>query len=301
MPKTVRVRVPAKINLALSVGGLRPDGYHEIATVYQALSLFDHVTISQVKPGSGITLTVAGESVEAVPTNESNLAWRAAQLAGETFGFPLDLDIHLDKRIPVAGGMAGGSADAAGTLLACITAWDVTVSRDELQALAARLGSDVPFPLLGGTAVGTGRGEILTSAMSSGQFHWVLALSHLGLSAPEVYRAYDELGPPANRRPSVDASVLLAVRSDDARALGRALSNDLQAAAVGLLPHLRLLLDLGMEHGALGALVSGSGPTCGFLVADEEAAMELAIALSSSGLCRSVRRATGPAPGASVV
>ncbi len=300
---SVRVRVPAKVNLSLAVGPLRPDGFHELATVYQALSLYDEVEVTDRSDGRGPVLAVGGRESDTVPSGEGNLAWQAAVLAGKVFAREPDLTISIDKGIPVAAGMAGGSADAAAVLRATSQLWDPEGTGDvELLEVAARLGSDVPFALLGGTAVGSGRGEVVTSAMGSGTFHWVLALSEGQLATPTVYRTLDELRegevvPP----PHVDPAVLLAVRTGDAAALGAALANDMQAAAVALMPVLEMLLDLGPEHGALGSIVSGSGPTCAFLVADEDAALELAVALSASGLCRAVRRAVGPVPGATVV
>ena len=290
------------MNLALAVGPLRPDGFHELATVYQALSLYDVVEVGERADGKGPALSVAGRESATVPTGDGNLAWQAAVLAAKTFDRSPDLSITIDKGIPVAGGMAGGSADAAGVLRAAAQLWQVE-SEAELLEVATQLGSDVPFALLGGTAVGAGRGEVVTSAMGSGTFHWVLALSDGQLSTPAVYRALDTMrGDPAGvPAPVVAPEVLLAVRTGDAKALGAALTNELQPAAVALMPPLQMLLELGPEHGALGTVVSGSGPTCAFLVEDEDAALELAVALSASGLCRAVRRAVGPVPGATVV
>lgn len=302
-PNSVRVRVPAKVNLSLAVGPLRDDGFHELATVYQALSLFDEVEVTDRGDGRGIKLTVAGRESATVPEGDGNLAWQAAAMAATVFDRSPDLTITIDKGIPVAGGMAGGSADAAAVLRACGHLWDPQGHPEfELMEMAAHLGSDVPFALLGGTAVGAGRGEIVTSAMGSGEFHWVLALSEGQLPTPAVYRKIDAIR--ADRpvaAPTIDPTVLLAVRTGDAVALGAALRNDLQPAACALMPVLEMVLDLGPEHGALGSIVSGSGPTCAFLVADQDAALELAVALSASGLCRAVRRATGPVSGATVV
>ncbi len=297
-PIGVRVRVPAKINLALKVGPPRPDGYHPLATVYQAVSLYDEIHASWGDPEE-FAVSVSGEGASLVPLDESNLALRAAQLLARTHA-PYDaLGVRLDikKAIPVAGGLAGGSADGAGALLACSVLWDLDLGPEALRALAAELGSDVPFSLLGGTAVGSGRGEEVAPALARGTYHWVLAFGHHGLSTPAVYRRYDELTPDA-QPPRVPADLMNALRSGDAAQLGRALSNDLQPAAVDLQPRLGPLLEAGMEYGALGALVSGSGPTCAFLTAGESAAAELASVLGSAGLCREVRRATGPAPGA---
>ncbi len=301
MSATVHVRVPAKINLSLRVGPRRHDGYHELATVYQALSLFDTVEITDRGDGDGIRLTMSGSEARAVPADRTNLAWRAADAAAAAFGRAADLDIAVTKGIPVAGGMAGGSADAAAVLCGLAALWGGDSGVD-LTDLAAGLGSDVPFALIGGTAVGQGRGEQVAAAMTTGQFHWVLALSDGVLATPDVYARIDRLrADAAVADPKVDAAVLKAVRSGDAAALGAALANDLQPAALSLMPPLSMLLELGPEHGALGSIVSGSGPTCGFLVPDSAAAMELTVALSSSGLCRTVRQAHGPVPGATVL
>jgi 4-diphosphocytidyl-2-C-methyl-D-erythritol kinase len=178
--------------------------------------------------------------------------------------------------------------------------WDIDISPEAMRSLAAELGSDVPFALLGGTAVGRGRGEEVAPALARGTYHWVLAFGHHGLSTPAVFRRFDQLAPDAPP-PEVPAELMNALRSGDARQLGKALTNDLQAAAVDLQPRLRQVLEAGLEYGALGALVSGSGPTCAFLVDSESAAVDLSVALSADGLCRAVRRATGPVLGARVI
>lgn len=298
----VVVRAPAKLNLQLAVGPLGQDGFHPLATVFHAVSLFDEVVAERRAEGGGPVVTVVGEGLADVPLDSSNLAWRAAEaLAGE-FGAAPDVALTIRKGIPVAGGMAGGSADAAAALVSCARLWGLSADRADLLRVAARLGSDVPFPLLGGTAVGTGRGDRLTPALTSGSFHWVFALSEQGLSTPAVYRRFDELN--AGRQvaaPTVDERVMTAVRSGDVRALAAALSNDLQPAALSLRPALQGLLDIGADAGALAGLVSGSGPTVAFLVGDADAAMNLTVALSTSGMCRAVRYAEGPAPGARVV
>jgi 4-diphosphocytidyl-2-C-methyl-D-erythritol kinase len=295
----VTVRVPAKVNLQLAVGGPRPDGYHDLVSVFHAVSLYDEVTVTEA---DGLKVTVEGESADAVPTDDTNLAARAAELLAERVGVDPDVHLHIRKGIPVAGGMAGGSADAAATLLGCDAIWHAGLSRPEMLELAAELGSDVPFPLVGGTAIGLGRGERLTPALGRGQFHWVFALAESGLSTPAVYAECDRLrGTEEVPRPRVSEGLMAALRSGDPAALGEGLRNDLQRAAISLRPQLRLTLDVGEEYGALGAVVSGSGPTCAFLVRDAEAALDLAVALSASGVCRSVRRAHGPVPGARLV
>ncbi|HWJ52424.1 MAG TPA: 4-(cytidine 5'-diphospho)-2-C-methyl-D-erythritol kinase [Propionibacteriaceae bacterium] len=300
-PVGVRVRAPAKLNLALKVGQPRPDGYHPLATVYQAVSLYDEVHAAWANPEE-FEVIVSGEGADLVPQDESNLAVRAAQLLARTHG-PYDslgVSLSIKKSIPVAGGLAGGSSNGAAALLACAVLWDIDISPEAMRSLAAELGSDVPFALLGGTAVGRGRGEEVAPALARGTYHWVLAFGHHGLSTPAVFRRFDQLTPSAPP-PEVPADLMNALRSGDARQLGSALINDLQAAALDLQPRLRQVLEAGLEYGALGALVSGSGPTCAFLVDSESASVDLSVALSADGLCRAVRRATGPVLGARVI
>jgi len=297
---SVTVRVPAKVNLQLSVGPVRADGFHELATVFQAVNLCDEI-VAREPTGPGIRLTMSGEGSEALPLDEDNLAYRAALLLAEALDVPADVDLHIHKAIPIAGGMAGGSADAAGTLLACDALWKGGASREELTELAAALGSDVPFGLQGGNAIGTGRGERLTPVLSRGLFSWVFALADGGLSTPAVYAECDRLREGRSvPDPYVSDILMQALASGDAELLGKALHNDLQPAALALRPMLGQLLEAGEDYGALGGLVSGSGPTCAFLARDEEHALDLAVALSGSGLCRSVRRAQGPVPGARI-
>jgi 4-diphosphocytidyl-2-C-methyl-D-erythritol kinase len=295
----VTVRVPAKINLGLAVGGPRPDGYHELATVFHAVSLYDDVTAD---PADDVTVTVDGPQAARVPTDERNLAVRAALLLARRAGIEAGVRLHIRKDIPVAGGMAGGSADAAAALLACDALWHAGLSRDELRELAAELGSDVPFGLLGGTAIGTGRGERLTPALARGAFHWVIAPAEGGLATPAVYAEMDRLR--AGRvlpEPRVEDRLMQALRSGDPAALGAALGNDLQPAALSLDPRLDRTLEVGMAGGALGGQVCGSGPTVAFLVRDHEHAMDLSITLVASGTVTDVRRVRGPVPGARIL
>ncbi len=299
---SVIVRVPAKVNLQLSVGPLRPDGYHELATVFHAVSLSDEVKATYAEPGAGITLTISGEGADHLPVDESNLAYRAAMLLAAHAGIEADVTMHLNKGIPVAGGMAGGSADAAGALVACDALWRLGTDREDLMDLAAELGSDVPFALHGGTAVGTGRGEKLMSALARGSFHWVFALADGGLSTPAVYGECDRLREGADvPDPYVSDLLMQGLRAGDAVILGKALSNDLQAAAIALRPSLANVLETGDDLGALGGIVSGSGPTCAFLARDEEHALDIAVGLTSASVCRTVKTATSPAGGAKVV
>jgi 4-diphosphocytidyl-2-C-methyl-D-erythritol kinase len=297
----VRVRVPAKINLALKVGRPRPDGYHPLATVYQALSLYDEVHAAWGEPDE-YAVTVSGEGADLVPADEENLAVQAARLLATAYGTDDELGVrlHITKEIPVAGGLAGGSSNAAAALLACAVLWDLDVPHEDLARLAAELGSDVPFALMGGTAVGSGRGEQVAPALARGAYHWVLAFGHHGLSTPAVYRRFDALHPDAPD-PVVPDPLMNALRAGDPTLLGAALDNDLEEAALALQPQLRRTLEAGRELGAVGAIVSGSGPTCAFLARSESAAIELGASLSAEGVCRAVRRAAGPVPGARVI
>jgi 4-diphosphocytidyl-2-C-methyl-D-erythritol kinase len=292
----VTVRAPGKVNLHLSVGPRRRDGYHDLATVFHAVSVYDEVT---ARPGAGLSLVVDGPHT--VPRSMDNLASRAAVALAQHVGVAADVELHLRKEIPVAAGMAGGSADAAAALVACDALWGLGLSKAELLRVAAGLGSDVPFALVGGTAVGVGRGDQVTPALTQGKFHWVFAVADRGLSTPAVYAEIDRLRSGRKTpRPRVSEDVMSALRSGDAAALGRALSNDLQPAACNLRHSLRLTLDVGEECGALGAIVSGSGPTCAFLVRDVEHGLDLAVGLSAAGVGRNVLRATGPVAGARV-
>ncbi len=298
------MRVPAKVNLQLSVGAIGADGYHPLTTVFQAVSLFDVVTATAAAPGAGISVVVRGEDVRDVPLGADNLAARAAAVLARELGVAPDVSLQISKGIPVAGGMAGGSADAAGALVACAELWGGAASREMLMTVAAQLGSDVPFLLLGGTAIGTGRGDRLTPVLAMGRHQWVFATAYQGLATPSVYQRFDELSVAAGTpvpAPRVDERVIAALRSGDSRALGAALTNDLQTSAISLRPSLAALIEAGTAAGAHGALVCGSGPTVAFLVADVDAAMALTMALSPSGLCRALRRAEGPVGGARVI
>ena len=365
---SVTVRVPAKINLQLAVGPLRPDGYHGLVTVFHAVSLFDELTVAAAETDR---ITVTGEDAGAVPANEDNLALRAVRAlreavahravaggapgAGETAttagvieaarnmgtgwpsgeaevaegahaargtetgtGWPsgeaeaaegaraawgTGVAVEISKRIPVAGGMAGGSADAAAALVACNELWGTGLSQEELCAVGASVGSDVAFAIVGGTAIGRGRGEQLTPAQAAPTtYHWVLALADGHLSTPTVFRTLDgQRQDQEVPEPELSAELIAALNDGDPAGLGAALSNDLQEPALTLFPALRKTLDAGREAGALGALVSGSGPTCLFLASSAEAATELAVALSGTGVCRKVATATGPVPGATVI
>ena len=297
--RSVTVRVPAKVNLELIVGPLRPDGFHDLATVFQAVSLYDDVT---VRPADDWSVQVTGAEAHLVPQDGDNLAVRAARKLAEAAGIDEPVSISIRKEIPVAGGMAGGSADAAGALLACDALWGLGTPRHVLEHLAGEVGSDVPFALVGGTAVGSGRGERLAPVLAQGSYQWVFAFSETGLSTPSVYAECDRLRQGRDIPvPEPTAPMMTALRSGDAAALGRAMVNDLQPAALSLQPRLREVLAVGQECGAFGGLVSGSGPTVAFLVPDSEVALDLAVALAASGLADGVKRATGPVHGAQIV
>ena len=298
---SVTVRVPAKVNLQLSVGPLGEDGYHELGTVFHAVSLFDEVTV-RVSDEPGVRLTMSGENSETLPVDDTNLAVRAARALAAHAGLDPAVTMHVRKNIPIAGGMAGGSADAAGALVACDALWRLDTPKDELDAIAARLGSDVPFALRGGTAIGVGRGERLTPVLARGTFSWVFALADGGLSTPAVYRECDRLREGRNvSAPYVSELLMQSLRAGDPVLLGKALSNDLQQAAVSLRSGLGRVLAVAEDLGALGAIVSGSGPTCALLARDPEHALDLAVSLTSADVCRTVKRADGPVPGARVV
>ncbi|MEU8585344.1 4-(cytidine 5'-diphospho)-2-C-methyl-D-erythritol kinase [Streptomyces abikoensis] len=296
---SVTVRVPAKVNVQLAVGPLRPDGFHDLANVFLAVGLYDEVTVT---PADELRVTCSGPDAAQVPLDRTNLAARAALALAARHGREANVHIHIDKDIPVAGGMAGGSADGAGALLACDALWGTGASREELLEICAELGSDVPFSLVGGAALGRGRGELLTPLEAGGTFSWVFAVADGGLSTPAVYAECDRLrGSTPVPDPEPSAALLAALRTGDATALAAAVSNDLQPAAVSLRPSLAATLTAGEEAGALAAMVSGSGPTTAFLTAGEAEAEKVAEALRSSGTCRAVRVTSGPAPGATVV
>jgi 4-diphosphocytidyl-2-C-methyl-D-erythritol kinase len=295
----VTVRAPGKINLYLAVGDLQETGYHELTTVFHAVSLVDEVT---VRNADVLSLEITGEGADQLPLDERNLAWQAAELMAEHVGRAPDVSILIDKSIPVAGGMAGGSADAAAVLVALNSLWELGVPRRDLHSLAAQLGSDVPFALHGGTALGTGRGEELATVLARNTFHWVLAFAKGGLSTPKVFGELDRLRE-TGEPPRLDEAgpVLAALAAGDPEQLAPLLGNELQAAALSLSPPLRRVLRAGVQAGALAGIVSGSGPTCAFLCRSASSAIDVGIELSGAGVCRTVRVASGPVHGARVV
>ncbi|MBM3742987.1 MAG: 4-(cytidine 5'-diphospho)-2-C-methyl-D-erythritol kinase [Actinobacteria bacterium] len=293
------VRVPGKINLQLSVGPLQKDGYHESATVFQSVSLFDELVVSPSESGS-ITIDCGGKA--GIPEGRENLAFRAAELMLDRFDIESGVAIKIKKEIPIAGGMAGGSANAGATIVGIDSLFSLGLSRNKMEKLGAELGADVPFTISGGTAIGTGRGDRITPVLSRGTYHWVLALSTSGLSTSSVYSECDRLREGMDiAAPHVSDELLQSLTHSDAKSLGKKLINDLQPAACSLKPALRLILDVGIDYGALGGIVSGSGPTVAFLAENEEHALDLVVALTSSGVVGNVVRAQGPVPGARIV
>ena len=300
----IHARAPGKINVFLKVGALLQDGYHDVAIAYQAVSLYEEVRAFEA-PDFSVSLSGTVELAR-VPTDASNIAIKAAQLLAHRTGYRGGVRLEIEKHVPVTGGMGGGSADAAATLLACDALWGTALPREEMLGLAAQLGADVPFAFTGGTAIGTGRGDQLSPALAKGTFQWVLALAEFGLSTPAVYSELDKHRDrhaqdifPAPVAPSVDADVLQALRAGDPHMLAETLYNDLQAPALQLEPSLAATLELGEKNGALAGVISGSGPTVAFLAADQDSALELEQALRAAKL--NVVRATGPVHGARLV
>lgn len=300
----VRAKAPGKINVHLGVGALQDDGYHDVATAYQAVSLYEFVEATEAPDFS---VRFSGPIPhEQLSTGADNLAIRAAMALARRGRVTGGVALSIEKHVPIAGGMGGGSADAAATLVACNELWGLHLGREALHEIGRELGADVPFALAGGTAIGTGRGDQLSPALAKGQFHWVLAYADAGLSTPDVYRALDEHRAlhaadiaPAHDVPTVDARVLQALRAGDAGMLAESLQNDLQAPALRLKPRLAGTLELGERSGALAGVVSGSGPTVAFLCGDLESAIELQINLSTAQLM--AVKVTGPVPGARLI
>lgn len=295
----VSVRAPAKINLHLGVGAPRADGFHPLVTVYQAISLYDDLTAAEAEAWSVQTDGAEHLPPQTMPTGQDNLAVQAGQLLAQRHGLTRRAALSIYKSIPVAGGMAGGSADAAAALLALDRLWDARTPDDQLLALASRLGSDVPFALIGGTALGTGRGEIVEPWEDNGSWWWVIVPSSEGLSTPLVYRHWDTMFPNAAAEPPPAHQLIGALKTGEPVRLAAALRNDLQAAAIDLRPDLGELIERGEAAGALRGLVSGSGPTCVFLCASREEASEVLASLSESSAV--VLTAHGPVAGAHVL
>lgn len=297
---SITVRAAAKINLHLGVGRAREDGFHPLDTVYQAIGIHDDLTLTEADVLTIETLVADHIDSAAVPGGADNIVLRAARLLAEHAGRPATGAFGVRKDIPVAGGMAGGSADAAAALVACDRLWDLHTPDEVLLALAAELGSDIPFSLVGGTARGVGRGELVTPVADHGAWWWVAAPSTEGLSTPAVYRHFDTMRPEAPEVPAPADALLAALATGEPLRLARALHNDLQEPAIDLRPELGDLITLGESEGALRGMVSGSGPTVVFLCESAEGARATALGLAGSGH-DAVLTATGPVAGAHVV
>lgn len=301
---SVRVRAPGKINVYLGVGGRHDDGYHALATVFQAVSLYEDVI---ARHADDFSITVSGvDDSGSVPLDDRNLAMRAAKLLAAAAEYDGGVALEIRKSVPVAGGMGGGSADAAAALVACDALWGTGFSTARLHELAARLGADVPFALHGGTAVGTGRGDQLNPALARGRFDWVLVPNEQGLSTPVVYARLDELrgeqGAVADDPAlslDVPIPVLQALRSGDPELLSESIYNDLQEAALYERPELETTILRGIHAGALQGIVSGSGPTVALLCATPEGARAVQSELRAQGV--ESLHVHGPVPGARVI
>lgn len=298
---SLTVRAAAKINLLLGVGAPRPDGFHPLATVYQAVSLYDDVTVAAAEHLTVATDVAAYIDASHLPEPGSNIVDRAAAALAELHGRPVTADVQVDKTIPIAGGLAGGSADGAAALLALDRLHGLGTGDDDLLTLAAGLGSDVPFALVGGTALGEGHGELVTPLDDQGTWWWVVVPSQEGMSTPAVYRHYDELRPDAPPVPDPPHEIVEALAGGDVRRLAAALHNDLEQAACDLRPDLARLVLEGVDAGALRGIVSGSGPTCVFLCESADHARTVAGRLVVADEHRVVLVAHGPVAGAHVV
>lgn len=301
--RSVRATAPGKINVSMRVGPLRDDGYHDVATVYQAVSLVEDITATEA---DDISVSFSGPiDTSGIALGESNLVIRAARAVAQRAGISAGARIEVVKNVPVAGGMGGGSADAAATLVAVDALWGTNLGAKVLHELAAELGADVPFALHGGTAIGLGRGDILSPVLATGHFEWVLVTCDQGLSTPEVFTQLDRHRAEHSLdietvpvEPTVEPELLHALRAGCAVALAEYVRNDLQAAALQLKPELGDVLEFGETHGALAGIVSGSGPTVAFLVEDDTAALALVDAFTAER--RKAMRVMSPVHGARV-
>ena len=270
----VVARAPGKINLMLRVGPLRPDGFHHLLTVFQAVDVWETITVA---PADEFSITVSGDvNLGEIPLDGSNIAMKAVAAVAARLGRTDAVSIHIDKRVPVGGGMGGGSADAAATLMAINELWSGGLSQVALLEIAASLGSDVPFLLEGGTAVGRKRGEEL-KLLHSLKFHWVVVPSPHHLATPEVYRRLDEIreGIDVSLPGKIPSRLLDALYIGEPDILTPHLINDMTPAAIALYPEIVDTLEMGLAIGARAAMVSGSGPTCVFLATDSAHAQSL--------------------------
>ena len=320
--REVRASAPGKVNLTLRVGAPTPDGYHPLVTVFEALNLRETVTVRTSKTPGVRVETIAylpDGSVDEATTRAmadvdpaTHLAVRAARVlqrlaaAGPWASTAAGLSIRVDKRVPVAGGMAGGSADAAAALVACNELWELGLGDEQLQAIGRSLGADVPACLAGGIALGTGRGDhmsVLREGDEAGaeyQHHWVMLLAYEGLSTPSVFREFDRVdaaGAPALAEPTPEE---VAALCGEAEELSHCLVNDLQAPALRLRPELAETIAAATDAGALAVTLSGSGPTVAALARDAEHARTLAATLSETPTVARAIPTHGPACGARI-
>jgi 4-diphosphocytidyl-2-C-methyl-D-erythritol kinase len=292
MTNHVVATAPGKINIFFKVGALKNDGYHDVLSVYQALDLRETVSVASAQDWRvEVSGEISAEQIAAVPTGEDNLVVRAAKSIAQLAGLenPHPINFEIIKNVPVAGGMGGGSADAAAALLAVNELWCTQVDYQALLNSAAELGADIPFALLGGTAIGVGKGDELETIDGVQKLHWVLVPMDAGLSTPRVYAKLDEIrtsrgeDPEKVVTPIKPRELISALQVGDAREVAKHLHNDLQEAAVALMPELSVTMQAGLAAGALAAMVSGSGPTVAMLAESEEAAESIANQLSFDG------------------
>lgn len=304
MSNRITVSAPGKINIFFKVGALQENGFHEVLSVYQALDLRESVTVSASNSWQvSVSGALSAEQIAAVPTGEDNLVVRAAKSIAELAGLddPHPVNFEIAKNVPVAGGMGGGSADAAAALLAVDELWCTGIDGDSLLNKAAELGADIPFALLGGTAIGVGKGDDLEPIDDVSQLNWVLVPMDAGLSTPRVYAKLDEIraargeNPEMVATPSKPHELISALKFGDAHEVAKHLHNDLQEAAVALMPELSATMQAGIAAGALAAMVSGSGPTVAMLAESAAAAESIANNLAFEGYIAIAT--TGPAKG----
>jgi 4-diphosphocytidyl-2-C-methyl-D-erythritol kinase len=306
MPETVAIAdAPGKVNLFFKVGPLNDDGFHDVASLYLAVNLRETVT-AQIS--TDYTVKVAGSlgdfQLLAVPTDETNLVVKVAGRIKAEAGTPeaIKVALGIDKHVPVAGGMGGGSADAAAALVAVNALLRAEVSPERLHDIAATLGSDVPFALAGGAAIGVGKGDVLTAVEGVAPIHLVLILDDQGLSTPAVYKRLDELRDQREEQaesPEINRNIIRALQNGNPFEIAELLHNDLEEAAISLRPDLRIKMTTALQHGAIRVMVSGSGPTILALAASEVAAMQIARSLNELGY--NAIATSGPAIGTQLV
>jgi 4-diphosphocytidyl-2-C-methyl-D-erythritol kinase len=270
----IRVRTHAKLNLFLRVIGRRPDGYHEIESIFHGVSLADEMHIRPTED-DGVNIEMRGASgpISEEIDLENNLAYLAARSLIDRGITPTGLRIDIEKNIPIAGGLGGGSSNAAGVLVALNELWGAGLGSEDLNDVGASVGSDVPYCLVGGTMLATARGEKLTSLPSPTEIHFVLGISNIPLLTKDVYERWDHLGAEPG---DGSASMTLALGAGDPYEVGQLLHNDLEPAAFSLRPELQDSKDAISNAGALGAALTGSGPTLFGLASDAEHAREIA-------------------------